>query len=208
MLLVSGSTKTVASLAHQHRARLGHLLTPSNRNSVDSLLRTGLSWAADNGAFSGFDTARFRRLLSRVAGKPRCLFVVCPDVVGDAQRTLDLFDLWRYEVAASGQPVALVGQDGLEDLSVPWHAFDCLFIGGSTAWKLSRTAADLCHEAKARGKWIHVGRVNSLRRMMSAKDMGADSIDGSSLSMFGDKYIHRFCQWSLYLEQQGVLWTA
>lgn len=204
ILLVSGSTSTVSGLASRWPQRLGHLLTPSNRNSVSSLLATGLAWACDNGAFSGFDPARFRRLLQRASGQPRLLWIVCPDVVADARGTLVLFDQWANEVATAG-PVAFVGQDGAEGLELPWDRFDCLFIGGSTEWKLSESAADVAAEAKTRGKWLHMGRVNSRRRMETAADLGCDSIDGSSASMFGDKYIHKYALWMEQIESQGGL---
>jgi hypothetical protein len=206
-LLVSGSTRTVAKLAHRWPDRLGHLLTPNNRNGIASLLKTGLLWAADNGAFAGFDVPRFRRLLRRIAGKPRCLFVVCPDVVGNARATLELFWVWHPEVEIAG-PTAFVGQDGAEDLALPWKYFSTFFIGGSTRWKLSQAAADLAREAKRRGKHVHMGRVNSRRRMQSALDIGCDSIDGSSASMYGDKYIHKYLLWLNQLDKQRVMFKA
>lgn len=194
MLLVSGSTRSVARLSGVWPSHLGHLLTPNNRNSVGSILATGLSWAVDNGAFRGFDSGSFRRLLARVAGRSRLLWIVCPDKVADARETLRLFDQWQPEVARAG-PVAFVGQDGQEDLDVSWDRFACLFIGGSTEWKLSNAAHDLATEAKRHGKWVHLGRVNSRRRLRYAWSMRADSTDGSSASMFGDKYIHRYLRW-------------
>ncbi len=205
MLLVSGSTRTVCGLADCCRGNLGHLLTPSNRNGMAAILATGLPWAADNGAFSGFDPNRFRRLLRKIRGQPRCLFVVCPDVVANARATLAQFPWWRLELAAAGVPVALVGQNGAEDLPIPWDDFDCWFIGGDTRWKLSQASADLAAEAKARGKWVHMGRVNSLRRLEAAYLMGCDSVGGSSMSMFGDKYIHQFVRWVRGLQTQPLL---
>jgi hypothetical protein len=68
------------------------------------VLATGFPWAADNGAFTGFDAAAFASLLGRVAGKPGCLFVACPDVVGDARATLALFDIWQPVLKAVGVP--------------------------------------------------------------------------------------------------------
>ncbi len=204
LLLVSGTTKTVSGLAGQYPDRLGHLLTPANRNGMASLLKTGLWWAVDNGAFRGFDPTRFRRLLQRIGGHPRCLFVAAPDVVGDARRTLSLWTLWSVELAATGQPAAYVLQDGQEDLELP--DAEAYFVGGSTRWKLSAAAADLMAEAKDRGAWVHMGRVNSLRRMGHAQEMGCDSIDGSSASMFGDRYIPLYLRWLKRLEQQPVLW--
>jgi hypothetical protein len=220
MLLVSGSTRSVGALADGWPDHLGHLVTPKNRNSIESLLSTGLSWAVDNGAFSGFDPESFRRLLGRVRGRPRLLWVACPDVVGDCHGTLASFEQWQGEVAEAG-PVAFVAQNGQERLSLPWDRFDCLFIGGSkecagcrfvrpkesrddhcphcgrelTEWKLSNAAWDLGQEAKRRRKWLHLGRVNSRRRLRYAWSMNADSTDGSSASMFGDKYIHKYLKW-------------
>ncbi|HXF62680.1 MAG TPA: hypothetical protein VNK95_13745, partial [Caldilineaceae bacterium] len=58
-------------------------------------------------------------------------------------------------------------------------AYDALFIGGSTGWKLSE-AADWCiRRAKERGVWVHAGRVNSLRRIRHFQLIGVDSVDGT-----------------------------
>lgn len=204
-LLVSGSTRSVRDLAGEWPHRLGHLLTPRNRNSIDSLLATGLPWGADNGCYSGFDRDWFDAYLDRIAHQPRCLFVVTPGVVSDARATLASFFFWRIRVAMAGQPIALVGQDGAEDLDIPWGDFDAWFIGGSTAWKLSHASLDLAQAAKRRGKHVHMGRVNSRIRMEAAALMGCDSVDGSSASMFGDKYIGKYCRWLEHITHQPLL---
>jgi hypothetical protein len=185
-ILVSGSTVTVGKLAPRYPNFLGHLLTPWNRNSVGSLLRTGLPFAIDNGVFGpkGFDEARFLRLLDRAQGQPGCLFVVAPDVVADAKATLAQWSWWSALIRARGLPVAFVGQDGQEDLPLP-DDMGAYFVGGSTRWKLSQASADLCREAKRRSLPVHIGRVNSLRRLRTAYEFGADSIDGSGYSKFG-----------------------
>lgn len=193
-LLVSGSTRTVRELAGRIPDRLGVLLAPANRNSVASVLATGLPWAVDNGAFSGFDEARFLRLLERCRGQPRCLFVVAPDVVANAKVTLAQWPWWSALIRSRGLPPAFVGQDGQEGLPLP-DGMAAYFVGGSTRWKLSQASADLCREAKRRGLWVHVGRVNSLRRLRTAYDFGADSVDGSSMSMFGDAHVAKFARW-------------
>jgi hypothetical protein len=207
LLLVSGSTRTVRGLAATWPHRLGHLLTPSNRNGMAATLGTGLMWAADNGCFSGFDEKKFRRFLRKVTIMPRCLWVVCPDVVGDARGTLAAFAAWRDEVAATGQLVAFVGQDGIESLEVPWESFDCWFVGGTDDWKLTTASRDMVLEAKRRGKLAHMGRVNSRKRMRQAFDWGCDSVDGSSASMFGDKYVHKYCSWIEAMHHQPTLFA-
>lgn len=204
MLLVSGSTATWSRLSRANNDLIGHLITPKNRNT-HSVFGTGLRWAADNGCFHGLEADGFRRMLAKIKGRPGCLWVVCPDVVADAKATLARFGEWALEVRSAGHPVAFVGQDGIEDLAVPWSEFDCWFVGGTTRFKLSAASAGLMHEAKARGKWVHVGRVNSLRRMLWCHDNGADSVDGSSMSMFGDKYITAFCRWLRRLHEQPLL---
>ena len=102
-----------------------------------------------------------------------------------------------------GLPVAFVLQDGQEDLPLP--EADCYFVGGTTKFKLSQTAHDLVREGKTRGALIHMGRVNSLRRLQTAQDMGCDSVDGSSASMFGDVHIPRFCAFLAGLDRQPTL---
>ncbi len=204
-LLVSGASRTVARLAPSCGDVLGVLLNPNSGNSVAAARATGLPWAADNAAFTGFEPARFRRFLRRVALAPGCLFLTVPDVVGDARATLARFDDWRSECYEACQPLAFVGQDGAEDLDVPWGEFDAWFVGGTDDWKLCQSSADLAAEAKRRGLWLHCGRVNSLRRLRAAYDMGCDSVDGTSMSNWADTYLPRYVSFVRSLVSQPVL---
>lgn len=151
-------------------------------------MRPGVVWAADNGQFSGKVTvARFFEWLEEMQpNRQSCLFAACPDVVCDAVATLDRFRWYAWRIKALGYPVALVAQDGVESLRWPPH-FDALFIGGSTEWKMS-AAADRCiAEAKRRGAWVHVGRVNSQKRIRHFQLVGADSCDGTALAFAPDE---------------------
>ncbi len=142
----------------------------------------GRLWASDNGAFTGFDEELFLRHLRRVQEhQATCLFVAAPDVVADYRATRERFPHWQREIRGMGFKVAYVGQDG--ETEVP--DCDCLFIGGSTDWKLSVYAERLCRQAKDRGLWIHMGRVNSERRILRAADMLCDSVDGTCTSFKG-----------------------
>lgn len=181
MLLVSGATKTVKRYAGN--PHIGQLVTPRDRNVVHSSV-----WAADNSAFSGFDEEAFVRMLEAYRGIPGCLWVASPDVVGDAERTLELFDVWEPIIRNFGYPVAMVAQDGLQCDETPWDRMDAIFIGGSTKWKLSQAAFGLMVECRRRGLRVHVGRVNT-RRRMDAVFGYADSIDGSQFSRFPDTHI-------------------
>jgi hypothetical protein len=142
----------------------------------------GMPFGVDNECYTKpLDPEAYTRTLRRIYkyhGSDLCLFAAAPDVVADAPATLARFEHWGPLIHYIGLPVALVAQDGLEDLAVPWDWFECLFIGGSTAWKLGTAAAALMHEARYRGKWVHVGRVNSWKRVDVLK-VKPDSIDGT-----------------------------
>lgn len=177
-MLVSGATATLRRLGPS--PRLGALLTPRAGNSVEAILALGLPWAADNSAYSCWDEGRFVRMLDRLAGHAGCMWVAVPDVVANAAATLDLFETWQPRIAARGLPVALVLQDGQENLPVPWDRIDAVFVGGSTAWKLGDHARQVVAEAKARGKLAHLGRVNCRRRLLLAPPGDAAAWTGAA----------------------------
>lgn len=156
------------------------LLTPLTRFRPQYL---EAHFAIDNGAFSRFNRAGFLSLLDREYSRRHlCRFVAVPDVVANARRTLEAFHIWEEEL---GQwPLALVAQDGQENLPIPWRSLAAVFIGGSTDWKLSGYAADIIKTAQLLGKWVHVGRVNTPGRFEKFEAMGVDSIDGSGLARY------------------------
>lgn len=160
---------------------LGQLLTPLTGYS-----HNGGVYAIDNGAFSGFPAEKFQRLLARQENrKADCLFVTCPDMVGSGQRTIELFRRRsRWIKNLDGWRVAMVAQDGMEDLEIPWDDMDAIFIGGGDPWKDSRATADIVKTAKTLGLWVHVGRVNTPRRFEHFSQLGADSCDGSGIAMY------------------------
>lgn len=139
----------------------------------------------DNGAFGdeGFQAKAFLNLLARENhARHLCRFVVVPDVVGDARRTLEVFDHWKYQL--TGWPLALAAQDGIEHLTIPWRQIAAVFIGGTTAFKLGDKAKAVIRAAQAMGKWVHVGRVNTPGRFEYFESLGVDSIDGTGLSRY------------------------
>lgn len=171
----------------------------------------GVVWAADNGAYSywsrglDFDARAFIAMLKRFQGRDDCLFVVAPDMVGDADGTLLLFRAWVGTIRRYGFPVAFVLQNGARMETIPWDSFDALFIGGDTAFKVSATAAAFAREAKRRGKHVHMGRVNSLKRIQRAHEMGCDSFDGTGYAMFNSR-IKKHIPGQVFVQQS--LWEA
>lgn len=174
---------------------IGFIDTPAQGNRRPP----GLTWCADNGCFSNrWDEDRWWKFLTANAHEAgSCLFAVAPDVVGDAAATLAKSAPWLPRIRELGYPAALVAQDGLEHLDVPWDTFDCLFIGGSTRWKTSLAAQRLAAEAKARGKWLHMGRVNSARRFRLARDVfGCDSADGTHITFHPEENLGNVLAWT------------
>lgn len=131
-------------------------------------------------------------MLDGIWGLPGCLFVTAPDVVGDAERTLELFEDWYDELNATLLPLALVAQDGLIPEQVPWRRIDAVFVGGTSEFKMGEQARGLVNEARVRGKWVHMGRVNSHQRMRYAKAIGCDSVDGTGFSWYRDRWLAEF----------------
>jgi hypothetical protein len=113
--------------------------------------------------------------------------------VGDHVATAELAKKWIGPMKALGFKVAFVIQDGCTSDEVPWDDIDAIFIGGSDDWKIGPfgialdgtpkgevPCAPLVKEAKRRGKWVHMGRVNSRKRLrMAALFLGCDSADGT-----------------------------
>jgi len=166
--------------AEEIGGEVGQLLTPLTRFRLTDQSKP---WAIDNGAFARFDAKAFQALLAReFHHRENCLFVTAPDVVGSARRTLEVFEHWRPRL--DGWRVALACQDGQEDLPIPWDRIDAIFIGGSTAFKVSDVAAQCLKAAKALGKWVHIGRVNDPARYEYFEKMGADSCDGTGIAMY------------------------
>lgn len=199
-MLVSGATR------FPRGNRVGHLVVPKQWNLPASLdLRPG-EWAMDNGCFNGLDEGAFVRMLEAYDGYQDRgpLFVTAPDKVGDAAWTLSRWPFWSRLIRGLGWPVAFVGQDGLTPDRVPWGELDALFIGGTTAWKVGAEARTLCGYAKARGKWVHWGRVNGQRRFKLAEEAGCDSIDGTGFSRHPDVNIPKVDEWRAPKPQIGL----
>lgn len=157
---------------------VGQLLSPLTRFTRRSDL-----YAIDNGGFSGFKADAFDALLKReFNSRHHCKFVALPDVVGSARRTLECFDYWADKLGTYW-PLALVAQDGQENLPIEWHRIAAVFIGGSTHWKMSNAALDIVKAAKILGKWVHIGRINEPGRYEHFFGL-ADSCDGSGIAQY------------------------
>jgi hypothetical protein len=171
-------------------------------------MRAGTTWCADNGCFNDakFDEARWWRFLQdNATDAGSCAFATAPDVLGDAQKTLNRSAPWLPRIRELGYPVAFVAQDGADQYPPPWGEFDVLFIGGSTAFKLGPEARSLIAEAKRRGCRVHMGRVNSLKRYRYAEAVGCDSADGTYLIFGPTVNLPRLLNWVRDLHERPAL---
>lgn len=208
IVFLSGAVK--AAYASE---RVGFMLNPDMGNRIPAgatfALDNGVYGAWQRGA--PHDVDRWLRWLDR---QPRegCLFAIAPDIIGDPWGSWDRSFDWFPRIRAMGFPVAFAAQNGfdlIEDDRWSWDAFDALFLGGGlecyrcdvgwppgtkvcahcagpvTEWKLGSWAEWATSEAKRHGKTVHMGRVNSGRRLRLAASWGVDSVDGTYLARTG-----------------------
>jgi hypothetical protein len=183
---------------------LGCIVTPMQGNRIPD----DVGICADNGCFGkGYPgDAKWWAWLQTLPAD-RTVFAVAPDVVGDATATMARSQPWLAKIRSLGMPAAFVAQDGLEALTVPWDEFDVLFIGGTTEWKLGRHARQIVKDAKAHGKWVHMGRVNSLQRLRYADAIGCDSADGTYISFGPDLNLPDVLGWVREINHQHPLFS-
>lgn len=158
----------------------GVLLTPSQNILPEHI--DGFVYGADNEAFSNFNKDKYLRMLERykdIAPK----FVTVPDIVGDHEGTFKLWKEWLPTFDQYNYDLAFVCQNGMTPRDIPKEA-KALFIGGDDEFKFGQTAQSIIDEAKSRDMWVHIGRVNSMRRIRWAVTTGADSFDGSQYARY------------------------
>lgn len=180
----------------------GQMSCPFARNHI----APDMPWCLDNGCFNRYEPPAILRMLDKYRGIPGCVFATVPDMVGDHDATRLLFAAWLGTYQRYGYPPAFVLQDGIAGAAdVPWDSLAAVFIGGSTRFKYSDTVRVIVAEAKRRGKWVHMGRVNTRKRIEYAASIDCDSTDGSRFPKFKDAY--KFSQ-SFVHRQHGLFEEA
>lgn len=206
VIYLANPTKNPAAHAAMREGVIGFIDTPGQ--GYRHVRRPGVTWCADNGCFNDakFSLERWWKFLqdnAHAAGD--CLFATAPDVVGDHEATLKRSRPWLERIRELGYPVAFVAQDGAGPGNMPWDEFDVLFIGGTTEFKLGANARVLVKHAKRLGKWVHMGRVNSSKRLRYAKFIGCDSVDGTYLKWGPDVNLPKLLGWVTDLKQRPHL---
>jgi hypothetical protein len=165
----------------------------------------GFAYGIDNGAWSAhtqgteWDGGAFERLVAKLGDGAD--WIVVPDIVCGGLASLELSRRWLDRLP--GLRLIPV-QDGMTDqhLAPLVGPTVGIFVGGSTGWKES--SLPMWGGLKRRtGCHLHVGRVNSARRIRLCALAGADSFDGSGPSRFAD-CLPRLDR----ARRQGVLFTG
>jgi hypothetical protein len=161
----------------------GLVMTPSDPRFPPA----GFRYFIDNGAWSAHqkgvenDLDAFARYVYRFG---ECAdFIVAPDIVEGGLESLKLSMSWIGRLSRYPGELLIAVQDGMTEKEIfpILERFDVgLFVGGSTEWKL-RTLPIWGSLSKRFQCYLHVGRVNSARRIALCALAGVDSIDGSTL---------------------------
>ena len=164
-------------------------------------------WGFDNGAYVDFthgrqfDDVRFNKMLHKVYTLGIPYLAVAPDIVAGGLQSLEFsLDYMRW-VLPHDWPWYLAVQDGMtiDDIKPYIDKFSGVFLGGSDAFKW--TAKEWCDFAHDNGKKFHFARVNP-KRLIRAKELGADSVDGTGLLWEQQKF-NRFVK-TYYCEDEQL----
>jgi len=191
---------------------IGACISPFTKQNI----RRHAFWFLDNGAFTywkrrqPFSEKAFYKLLNKAELHKRPDFVILPDLVASPQ-SLKFSESWLNRLEREGyrHNWALALQDGMtaDDIKAFLRGapISVLFVGGTIEWKL-RTGHKWVELAHEQGIKCHIGRVGSMKRVIWARRIGADSID-SSLPLFSREKLDRFLRaLTVPLQAELPLW--
>ncbi len=152
-------------------------------------------YCMDNGAWTAYKKGRalnlrkFYQCALRFGGAAE--FVALPDIVMGGLGSLALSLEWINELPWCPR-ILIPVQNGMVAADVEPHlsARVGIFVGGDDEFKDS-TMSSWGQLARKVGCYMHVGRVNTMRRIKTAQLAGADSIDGTCCTRFAVKNLPR-----------------
>ena len=186
-LMLDNSIAKINAWSEMFDQDILQLRTPLTRYASHPNRKYGL----ENGAYTTgnpmFNTTWWR-MAKAAQEDENCIWIVAPDAMGDWKKTLRHFDTFTNLHKFPKTKLAIVLQDWCDAIpnghdEVPWDDIVCVFVGGTDKFKYSRQCMEICEEAKRRGKWVHVGRVNTVKNIVYWYDI-ADSFDGSGIAKY------------------------
>lgn len=184
MLAYTSRTGTKTTIAALREAQWRLLISSTEQRSPPP----GFRYAIDNGAWSAYtqgtdwNEESFLRLLERIGDGAD--FVVAPDIVTGGLKSLELTRAWLPRLERC-RLVLVPLQNGIEPQHVAPLVNDRvgLFVGGDDEYKLG-TLGRWGTFARKVGCYLHVGRVNTQKRIWLCAQAGANSFDGTSPVLF------------------------
>lgn len=159
--------------------RIGLCYTPMNH-------RKGLNghFFLDNGAFHYYTKNKefiMSPFISLLKKHPTYDFAILPDIVKGGMKSLELSKHWLEWLPNHKWYLSV--QDGMtiRDIKYFEDKIQGIFVGGSKEWKLQTMESWINHAHDLNLK-CHIGRFGTLRKMIYAKQLGADSVDSSNAS--------------------------
>jgi hypothetical protein len=149
----------------------------------------GFRYAIDNGAWTAFqsgkafDEAAFDGVVAALGHSAD--FVIVPDIVCGGLGSLRLSESWLPRLDHLPGRLLIAVQNGIEpaDVRPILGGRVGIFVGGDTEWKLA-TLPKWGRLAGEMGVYLHVGRVNTRRRIRLCAMAGAHSFDGTSATVY------------------------
>lgn len=157
----------------------GLILSARQPGSIYPKLESGVPWLLDNGVFTKkYNETNWLNQMTRYKlFADTCVGVAVPDVLYNSKETLILYKEYSPKIPLCYRRL-IVTQDGMFAKDIPWQDIDGVFVGGSNEHKLNDSFG-IVSFAHTQNKHVHVGRVNSLKRMKRV--WFADTVDGTTL---------------------------
>lgn len=183
MLPMATSTTCRRNLAELRKHGWGLLVTPDRPEDW------GFPLAIDNGAWGCFQRGAewspdaWTPLVDRLGAA--ALFAIAPDIVCGGMASLARSTAWLPWLLDRTAIALIAVQNGMTDADLYPLVNERVgvFVGGDTEWKEASLPMWGALAAKT-GCYLHVGRVNSARRIRLCAMAGAHSFDGTSASKF------------------------
>lgn len=185
MIGYASRTGTKRNLAALRSAGWRLLVSAKGSLRTEGFIRYGL----DNGAWTAFqrgepfDESAFLRAVNALGENAD--FVVVPDIVRGGHESLAFSLRWLERLWWLRGTKLIAVQDGVGPGDIrEWLGEEVgIFIGGTDQWK-ERSAHIWGQLAREAGCALHMGRVNTARRLRIAHDAGVHSFDGSSATRY------------------------
>jgi hypothetical protein len=204
LVMPANSTGWFFHCLARETGRLGHLFSPEAQRGP----YPWFPYSLDNGAFSCWDRnanvfddekweamlPKWKRLLFWAqCQEQKARWAIVPDVIGDANRTLERWEEYAPMVQDARIPLAIAVQDGMTAGDVRSLAIqpEVIAIGGTDDFKWG--TVDMWAREFPR---VHLLRCNSPTKLYELEAMGVESCDGTGWNRGDRKQTNGLERWA------------